>query len=79
MAIRILDKVLPPATVQKKGGVIVGDDLSVTADGTLTIGGVIANVNGHAGSYLYTNGTTISWNPIPQNLNIDPTLLQIHI
>lgn len=71
MAIRILDKVLPPATVQKKGGVIVGDDLSVTADGTLTIGGVIANVSGKAGCYLYTNGTNISWNPIPQNLNID--------
>lgn len=71
MAIRIIDSVLPPATTTKKGGVIIGEDLDVTAEGTLTIGGVISEIAGKAGSYLYTDGSKLIWQPLPDTIEVD--------
>ena len=70
MAIRILDSVLPPATVQKKGGVIVGEDLDVTPEGVITIGGVVADFAGKTNCMLYSDGINLSWKPLTDPLNI---------
>lgn len=71
MAIKILDSVLPAATVSKKGGVIVGEDLDVTNEGVLTIGGVVSEIEGKNGCYLYTDGTKLIWTPLPNTAEID--------
>lgn len=71
MAIRILHSVLPPATDEKKGGIIVGNDLGVTEDGTLTIGGVISEIAGKGGSWLYTDGTKLEWKALPGTIAVD--------
>lgn len=71
MAIKILDSVLPAATVTKKGGVIVGDDLDVTSEGVLTIGGVVSEIQGKNGCYLYTDGSKLIWSPLPNTAEID--------
>ena len=63
---------LTPATTSQLGAVKVGENLTVTQDGTLNATSLaLPSQTGNSGKFLTTNGTAVSWgsitipNPIP--------------
>lgn len=64
--------VLPPATAETLGGIKVGENLTVEADGTLNAqaggGASLPSQTGHEGEFLTTDGTDASWGQIPTML-----------
>ena len=63
---------LPTATATRLGGVKVGQNLTVEADGTLNAqaggGESLPSQTGHEGEFLTTDGTNASWGQIPTML-----------
>jgi len=57
---------LPEATTSNLGGVIIGDGLSVAADGTISVDDQLPVQTSNNGKYLTTNGTSASWASIPE-------------
>lgn len=69
MAIRIIDEVIPAATVINKGGIVVSDGLSIDNQGVLKAN-VLPDQTGNAGKFLKTDGVNVLWETLDGDTSI---------